>query len=386
MEDIERFKLSRTIKYLETLKGNGTSLVTLALPPGEQISRASQMLAEEYGTASNIKSRVNRLSVLSAISSVQQRMRLHRRVPENGVVFLGGEVVLPDGRVRVVVYDIVPPVPISKKVYACDSVFHISCLSELLCSAEVFGFIVVDGSSALFATLSGNNKKIIHSFDVCLPKKHGRGGQSALRFERLRKEKRHNYLRKVSETATSCFVEDNICKIKGIILAGSAEFKTKLFESEMLHKSIKEKVVGIFDVPYGGSQGLSHAIDQSSELLKGVGYAREKEVLSGFFREISKGEDTYCFGFCDCLHALELGAVETLIVCEETEQKHEGILFVDWIAENFKDFGCRLEIVSPNTPESQQFLKGFGGVGGILRYPVEFFQEEEEERQDEDFF
>jgi peptide subunit release factor 1 (eRF1) len=32
---------------------------------------------------------------------------------------------------------------------------------------------------------------------VDLPKKHGRGGQSALRFARLRLEKRHNYVRKV---------------------------------------------------------------------------------------------------------------------------------------------------------------------------------------------
>ena len=31
-----------------------------------------------------------------------------------------------------------------------------------------------------------------------LPKKHGRGGQSALRFARLRLEKRHNYVTKVA--------------------------------------------------------------------------------------------------------------------------------------------------------------------------------------------
>ena len=36
---------------------------------------------------------------------------------------------------------------------------------------------------------------------VDLPKKHGRGGQSALRFARLRMEKRHNYVRKVAELA-----------------------------------------------------------------------------------------------------------------------------------------------------------------------------------------
>jgi peptide subunit release factor 1 (eRF1) len=41
---------------------------------------------------------------------------------------------------------------------------------------------------------------------VDLPKKHGRGGQSALRFARLRMEKRHNYVRKVAELAVQVTV------------------------------------------------------------------------------------------------------------------------------------------------------------------------------------
>lgn len=40
---------------------NGTSMISLIIPPKDQISRISKMLADEYGTASNIKSRVNRL-------------------------------------------------------------------------------------------------------------------------------------------------------------------------------------------------------------------------------------------------------------------------------------------------------------------------------------
>lgn len=61
-----------------------------------------------------------------------------------------------------------------------------------------YGFIVMDGNGSLFGALSGNSREVIHKFQVDLPKKHGRGGQSALRFARLRLEKRHNYVRKVS--------------------------------------------------------------------------------------------------------------------------------------------------------------------------------------------
>ncbi len=55
----------------------------------------------------------------------------------------------------------------------------------------------MDGNGSLYGTLSGNSREILHKFTVDLPKKHGRGGQSALRFARLRMEKRHNYIRKV---------------------------------------------------------------------------------------------------------------------------------------------------------------------------------------------
>lgn len=57
----------------------GTSMISLVIPPKDQINRVARMLADEYGTASNIKSRVNRLSVLSAITSTQQRLKLYNK-------------------------------------------------------------------------------------------------------------------------------------------------------------------------------------------------------------------------------------------------------------------------------------------------------------------
>ena len=76
-------------------------------------------------------------------------------------------------------------------------------------SDQKFGFIVMDGNGCLFATLSGNTRAVLHKISVELPKKHGRGGQSAVRFARLRMEKRHNYVRKVAELATQFFISND---------------------------------------------------------------------------------------------------------------------------------------------------------------------------------
>eukprot|EP00729_Bicosta_minor_P024365 gene24365-21069_t len=76
---IEIWKIKKLIKSLQMARGNGTSMISLIIPPKSQVAQVTKMLSDEYGTASNIKSRVNRLSVLGAITSVQQRLKLYTR-------------------------------------------------------------------------------------------------------------------------------------------------------------------------------------------------------------------------------------------------------------------------------------------------------------------
>lgn len=54
-----------------------------------------------------------------------------------------------------------------------------------------------------------------------------------MRFARLRMEKRHNYVRKVAETAVQLFVSNDKVNVAGMVLAGSADFKTELSQSDM---------------------------------------------------------------------------------------------------------------------------------------------------------
>jgi len=47
---------------------------------------------------------------------------------------------------------------------------------------------------------------------------------------------------------------------------------------------------------------------------------------------------------------------------------------VEWFANNYKQFGCNLEYVTDRSGEGTQFVKGFGGIGGILRWKVDFVE------------
>lgn len=404
-QDINIWKIKKLINKLEQARGNGTSMISLIIPPKSQISLTNKMLADEFGTATNIKSRVNRLSVLSAITSTQQKLKLFKSVPDNGLVIYCGTILTDDNKEKKVTIDLEPFKPINSSLYICDNRFHTEPLQYLLESTDKFGFIIMDGNGCLFGTLSGNTREIIHKFSVDLPKKHGRGGQSALRFARLRLEKRANYLRKVAEISVQVFISSDKINVTGIILAGSAEFKNDLMGSNLFDPRLSSKVIKIVDVSYGGENGFNQAIELSSESLLNVKFVREKKVISNFFNEISVDSGKYSFGIHDTIKALEMGAIEILIIYEDLEMIRYKFLDIDgnekiiylkedkdslvndnndeieileksnlleWFVENYKHYGAILEIVSNKSQEGTQFLRGFGGIGSILRYQVEF--------------
>eukprot|EP00808_Paulinella_micropora_P009667 g67960.t1 len=420
---VEQWKIKRLIKTLEEARGNGTSMISLIIPPKDQISRVAKMLADEQGTATNIKSRVNRLSVLGAISSVQARLKLYSKVPKNGLVIYCGSIVTEEGKEKKVSIDFEPFRPINTSLYLCDNKFHTEALKELLESDDKFGFIVMDGNGTLFGTLSGSTRTILHKFSVELPKKHGRGGQSALRFARLRLEKRHNYVRKVAELATSIFITNDKPNVCGLVLAGSAEFKQKLHVSDLFDPRLNAIVEKVVDVSYGGENGFNQAIELAADSLKNVKLVREKKLLASYFSQISLDSRKFCFGVKDTLTALESGGVCDLIVWEnldtmrytfrtaegqqiikdmsaEEEKKTSNfhdeagvemdILekqpLLEYLSQNYKNFGCNLHFVTDRSQEGSQFCKGFGGIGGLLRYEMDFanFEEPEEGGGDDD--
>eukprot|EP01112_Ceratiomyxa_fruticulosa_P022560 TRINITY_DN829_c0_g3_i1.p1 TRINITY_DN829_c0_g3~~TRINITY_DN829_c0_g3_i1.p1 ORF type:complete len:519 (+),score=113.82 TRINITY_DN829_c0_g3_i1:214-1557(+) len=421
-KSIEQWKIKKLIKSLEAARGNGTSMISLIIPPKDQISRVNKMLGDEFGTASNIKSRVNRLSVLGAITSTQQRLKLYSKVPENGLVIYCGTVITTEGKEKQFTFDFEPFKPINTSLYLCDNKFHTEPLKELLESDEKFGFIVIDGNGSLFGTLSGNTRLVLHRITVDLPKKHGRGGQSALRFARLRLEKRHNYVRKVAELAVQFFISNDRPNVSGLIVAGSADFKSELSASDMFDQRLRAVILKIVDVSYGGDNGFNQAIELSAEVLQNVKFIQEKKLISAFFEEISQDTGKYCFGVEDTLRALDLGAVHTLIVWEnlettrytvknsatgeikiihlskeqEKDPKHfkdeatsadlevvDSIPLIEWFANEYKSFGATLEFITNRSQEGSQFCKGFGGIGGVLRYKLDLVALNDYDNQDD---
>lgn len=130
----------------------------------------------------------------------------------------------------------------------------------------------------------------------------------------------------------------------------------------------------------------------------------------GNTEEINQDTGKYVFGVDDTLKALEMGAVEILFVWENLDinryimknsvtaeiiikhlnkdqeaspknfrdaatsaelEVQEKMSLLEWFANEYKKSGCTLEFVTNKSQEGSQFCRGFGGIGGILRYQLD---------------
>ena len=219
-------------------------------------------------------------------------------------------------------------------------------------------------------------------------------------------------MRKIAELAVQNFITNDKPNVAGIVLAGSADFKNDLNQSDLFDGRLQTKVIKVVDVSYGGENGFNQAIELAGETLSNVKFVQEKKLINQYFQEISQDTGKVCYGIDDTLKAMELGAAEILIVHENLEitrwvmknsagaqviihttkaQEANKEMFIDketgsdmeviesgsfleWLAEAYKDYGANLEFVSDRSGEGNQFVKGFGGIGAILRYKVNFEQ------------
>ncbi|MCI21485.1 eukaryotic peptide chain release factor subunit 1-3-like, partial [Trifolium medium] len=170
----------------------------------------------------------------------------------------------------------------------------------------------------------------------------------------------------------------------------------------MFHPRLQEKILKVVDVSYGGENGFNQAIGLSAEILSDVKFVQEKRLIGKYFEEIRQETGKYVYGVDDTLKALEIGAVETLIVWEDLDInryvlknattgeiviKHlkkeqecdesnfrdaatsadlkvqEKIALLEWFANEYKKMGCLLEFVTNKSQEGSIFCRGFGGIG-----------------------
>ncbi|MEW5937137.1 MAG: peptide chain release factor aRF-1 [Candidatus Thermoplasmatota archaeon] len=363
-----RYEFRKALQEIKGIRGRATELISLYVPPGRQISDVMNYLRNEYAQSGNIKSRSTRKNVMWAIESIMNRLRAYRFPPENGVVFFVGTRYSAGDQPEPVVHIIEPPEPFTTFLYRCDSAFYTEILDEMLEEKESYGLIVIDRAEATLGCLNGKRIVPIKTIESHVMGKHRRGGQSALRFERLIENAAHEYFKKVADLARDRFLSDR--KIKGILIGGPGPTKDFFVSEGYLHHELAKIVIDTFDTGYTDEYGLKELVRNASRALEGLEIVREKRLLERFFEEARKGDDGLAaYGEDAVARAIDLGAVETLLVSEGFEDiKGRGQMAV--LRERAERYGTSIELISQDSEEGDMLVRAFGGLAAILRFRV----------------
>jgi len=397
-----RYDFKRKLEELRTLKGRGTELISMYIPPDRQISDAAQYLRNELSQSSNIKSKTTRKNVTSAIESILSKLKMYRRVPENGVVFFVGHVPKGGDQTTMISHVVEPPEAISTYLYRCDSQFYLDPLEVMLEDKERYGLVVVDRSEATVGMLVGPRIDVIKNLPSRVPSKHGRGGQSQRRFERLIEEAAHEFFKKVGDVATDAFLDQ---KLKGILVGGPGGTKQFWVEHDYLHHEVKKKLIDTFDTGYTNEHGLKELVENAAHAMTHMALTREKEIMRKFMKEVIKERKGLAsYGEVQVRSLLDQGAVDILIISEglrkyrvnitcqacnfsktntiSTKEENittcpecgsprvEGTIedIVDELSDSAESLGTKVEIISEDSEEGKILMTAFGGIAALLRY------------------
>lgn len=402
MTTMERYQFRRSLEEVQSYKGHATEMISVYVPQGKLISDVVGYLRDEYSQSSNIKSKSTMKHVTGAIDSIMGRLKNYKKVPDHGIVIFCGHVSKGAGQTDMRTFIIEPPLPIPTFIYRCDSGFFLEPLLYMLEDQDTYGLLVIDRSEATVGLLTGKSIKTQKYFESLVPSKHGRGGQSQHRFERLIEEAAHEFYVKVTNFLTATWVDNK--DMRKILIGGPGPTKDYFLHRGYLHHELEKKVLDTFDVGYTNEAGLKELVENARLAIADLDITKEKALLQRFYNEIRKDNGLYAYGKKEVMDALNLGAVDTLIVSEglkqytvtqkcpkcrneiKTELKTreaenrscpqcqalmdvtESKDFVDELTRIAQDYGTDVELVSVESEEGDMLMKAFGGIAAILRY------------------
>lgn len=410
MDNKEFYEFKKQLKFLSKIRGRHTELVSVYIPAGYEISKVAAQIKDEQGTATNIKSKGTRKNVLWALERVMQHLRLYKNTPENGLVIFAGNISEDEGNPKIELFTITPPEPISIRIYRCDQQFVLEPLIEMTEDKRVFGLIIVERGEASIGLLRGKKVELYKHLTSRVPGKFRAGGQSSVRFARLREIAADDFKDTVGKTANEIFLAQT--NLEGILIGGGGYTKYEFEEGEYLHHELRKKILGTVDTAYTELFGLNELVDKGASILENLDIVKEKDIVMKFLKELIKDDSLAAYGEKEVRKYLDAGAVETLLLSEglnknrikikcgscgnliektgtddelfTLEQKiagmpcdkcsnlslniEEKVDLLEELADLAHEGSANVEIISIETEEGSQLLKAFGGIAAIIRY------------------
>ncbi|MBW6518643.1 MAG: peptide chain release factor aRF-1 [ANME-2 cluster archaeon] len=404
----KRYEFKRRLEELRSKKGRGTELISLYIPHDKQISDVVAQLRDEHGQAANIKSKLTRTNVQSALESLMSRLRYIPRAPPHGIVLFTGSVDVGGNKTDLQSYSVEPPEPLISYKYHCDSAFYLETLEDMLTDKMTYGLLVLDRREATVGLLKGKHIEAFDNMTSSVPGKQRKGGQSAHRFQQLRLIAIHDFYKRIGDSASKIFLTVDHKNLEAILIGGPSPTKEEFLDGEFLHHELQKKILGLFDISYTDESGLTELVDSASDALSNLDVVKEKNYIERFFKELVSDNGLAAYGEEEVRKNLQVGSVEVLLISEELRRERidtrcnqcnevgaesvtrkpgdespelapckkcggtvkvtGSVDVVDELSSLADQMSTQIEFISTDFEEGAQLMNAFGGIAAILRY------------------
>jgi len=247
------------------------------------------------------------------------------------------------------------------RMYRCDKEFVLEPLIEMNEIKEAYALLVMDRKEATIGILEGKRIEVLQKMTSGVPSKVRAGGQSSQRFHRITEGLTKEFYKRIANEMKNIFFTNE--KIKGIIVGGPIPTKDEWVDGQYLVTKLREKIIGVIDIGDSDESGLKELVEKSQQILSQQEIVKEKQLLLKFFDTLGSKPELVAYGEKDVRKALENGAVDILLLSKK--MKKESIKEFTKLGENISS---KIEIVSMETEEGDQFYNVTKGVGAILRF------------------
>ncbi len=395
----QEYEVRKELKRLSSIRGSGTELISIYVPPDFPIFEEINKLRNEHNQSGNIKSKMTRLNVQSAIDKLVQYLKLFRELPKNGIAVFCGNISSVQAKTDIELFSIEPPEQIKSNIYRCDSSFLLEPIEAMLEAKDTYCLIVMDGREATIATLKGSHVNVEKKLRSFAHAKVRKGGQSANRYERGREESINEYYKRASEAVNDVFMKYDF-KLKGLVVGGPGPTKDNFVKAKELNYQIK--VLGVFDTGYTDEHmGITELLDRARDTLAELAAIQERKVMERFLGEVAHN-GLAVSGYEEVKKALLKNSVSKLIISEDAElrsvhyrctlcgkeverieagnssiEKHDcgGKLelveqkdAIDELIDMADRANVEMAFISGESQYGKELLLGFGGVAALLKY------------------
>lgn len=226
-------------------------------------------------------------------------------------------------------------------------------------SETMFGIVLISGKEARMyqIILSGSHKdiRLLYDRNISLAGRTRRGGQSALRIDRLIEEKRNIYLTEISETMSKVFLTNNNteCIVKDMVIAGPANIKKELYNKDLVQQFFTSKIKKFVDTDNIHDGTVWEVFGKSLDVFTTKELDCERNITEEVKQLVLDCDDKLVFGYDDVMKLHQDCMLNKLIVinCEE--------FFEELQRDN--NYGCEIVHCAYN-------LQEYGKVIGIKWY------------------